>query len=607
MSQDLLRGAFDTLRARLQADLDEQLSAIEERQAEAVNRARQAAEADADQRWSVRLEEARAEWAVRLESELAAAGAEAERRGLEDAARLRAESEQTVLAARDAVRHECEQTLGAERERVRHEREQAHQQLEQLRGELSRAQAEIARLQQELDRAQAEISGAGVALERTRADFESEQRRVRQAHEEALSAARTEQAAVSAALEQERMRARELDTAQHDSVAAREQALTALTAVRSDLDAARAQVEQERARAETLEAERDEAVAALAEVTTALNETQAELLTVRREAAAQTADHERVQALGASLEEARAALRRTQEEARVAVAAAAERQAQATTAEAEGRSVERQWRLAIVERMLGSVSAISGARSLSDTLAALVAAAAAEAPRTALFIVNGPRLQGWRVHGFGTIAPASLQCAVEDRSALGDAARRGEAVSTAVAPAPAFAALPPDRIGLAVPVTVGGHAVAVLYADDGSGDEPETPASWPEAVQLLGRHASACLAHLTALRTAQAMRATPVATSTATPQATRPAGDETSAKRYARLLVSEIKLYNEGAVRVGREKRDLLHRLRAEIERARRLYEERVPDAVGARSDYFQQELVQTLADGDAALLGEPV
>ena len=71
--------------------------------------------------------------------------------------------------------------------------------------------------------------------------------------------------------------------------------------------------------------------------------------------------------------------------------------------------------------------------------------------------------------------------------------------------------------------------------------------------------------------------------------------------------MSEIKLYNEAAVRTGREKRDLLNRLAPEIDRARRLYEERVSPAVGARATYFQQELVHTLADGDSALLGGAV
>jgi hypothetical protein len=80
--------------------------------------------------------------------------------------------------------------------------------------------------------------------------------------------------------------------------------------------------------------------------------------------------------------------------------------------------------------------------------------------------------------------------------------------------------------------------------------------------------------------------------------------DDGSARRYARLLVSEIKLYNEAAVRTGRERRDLLERLRPEIDRARRLYEARVPLSIGHRATLFQQELVQTLAEGDPNLLG---
>ena len=55
--------------------------------------------------------------------------------------------------------------------------------------------------------------------------------------------------------------------------------------------------------------------------------------------------------------------------------------------------------------------------------------------------------------------------------------------------------------------------------------------------------------------------------------------EETSARRYARLLVSEIKLYHEPAVIDGRRDRDLATRLGGEIARARVMYEERVPAA----------------------------
>jgi hypothetical protein len=79
--------------------------------------------------------------------------------------------------------------------------------------------------------------------------------------------------------------------------------------------------------------------------------------------------------------------------------------------------------------------------------------------------------------------------------------------------------------------------------------------------------------------------------------------DEESALLYARLLVSEIQMYNETAVAAGRRDGDLTAHLGGEIARARLLYEERVPARVRARRDYFRDELVRTLANGDARLL----
>ena len=79
--------------------------------------------------------------------------------------------------------------------------------------------------------------------------------------------------------------------------------------------------------------------------------------------------------------------------------------------------------------------------------------------------------------------------------------------------------------------------------------------------------------------------------------------DATSARRYARLLVSEIRMYHESAVIDGRRDRDLVTRLGGEIARARVMYEQRVPPHVRGRADYFHDELVQTLANGDSSLL----
>ncbi|HEY7162530.1 MAG TPA: hypothetical protein VH815_14785, partial [Acidobacteriota bacterium] len=76
------------------------------------------------------------------------------------------------------------------------------------------------------------------------------------------------------------------------------------------------------------------------------------------------------------------------------------------------------------------------------------------------------------------------------------------------------------------------------------------------------------------------------------------------AKRFARLLVSEIKLYNEAQVNAGREHKDLYDRLKDDIERSRRMYQERVPENIHSTTNYFYEELVRTLANGDPTLLG---
>jgi hypothetical protein len=76
------------------------------------------------------------------------------------------------------------------------------------------------------------------------------------------------------------------------------------------------------------------------------------------------------------------------------------------------------------------------------------------------------------------------------------------------------------------------------------------------------------------------------------------------ARRLARLLVSEIKLYNEEQVDEGRRKRDLYERLREDIDRSRQMYEERVEARILKTTDYFYQELVRILAAGDTKALG---
>jgi hypothetical protein len=172
-------------------------------------------------------------------------------------------------------------------------------------------------------------------------------------------------------------------------------------------------------------------------------------------------------------------------------------------------------------------------------------------------------------------------------------------------------------------VIVGGRVVAVVYADavTTDGHDRHVPSSWPELIEVLARHAGRCLEALTTQKTAPRVpppsAAGPASTTQTTPTpASLSAGDPTSAlmqitdgvaaaaRRTARLLVSEIRLFHEPEVNEGRRHRNLLARLAPEIEKAREAYNERVPAGVRAHTDYFHQELIKTLAGGDPALLG---
>ena len=76
------------------------------------------------------------------------------------------------------------------------------------------------------------------------------------------------------------------------------------------------------------------------------------------------------------------------------------------------------------------------------------------------------------------------------------------------------------------------------------------------------------------------------------------------AKRFSKLLVSEIELYSKAKVQDGRRSGDLYKRLKSDIDRSRRTYEKRFGKTVGRQVDYFHEELVRVLAGSDAKLLG---
>ncbi len=76
------------------------------------------------------------------------------------------------------------------------------------------------------------------------------------------------------------------------------------------------------------------------------------------------------------------------------------------------------------------------------------------------------------------------------------------------------------------------------------------------------------------------------------------------AKRFAKLLVSEIDLYNKTKVADGRKNKDLYKRLKSDIERSRLTFQKRFAKTVGKQFDYFHEEIIRTLANNDASLMG---
>ena len=171
------------------------------------------------------------------------------------------------------------------------------------------------------------------------------------------------------------------------------------------------------------------------------------------------------------------------------------------------RVADREREMACSDRILTAFRQLDAALSLTEVLNALADQAAAESGRAAVLVVSNSRLHGWVLRGLGTSDPAAIDVPVEPYTVFGLALEQGRAVSTAEAPVGAEAdpvsmllAAPPSSAGLAIPISVGGRVVAILYADDAGDRELVVPSAWPELVEILARHAGRCLEVLTMSR-----------------------------------------------------------------------------------------------------------
>ncbi|MGE5244260.1 MAG: hypothetical protein ACM3SQ_08540 [Betaproteobacteria bacterium] len=478
----------------------------------------------------------------------------------------------------------------------------------------------------ERDRATAEAAAAAATAAETRARAEADREtaaRLEAAEREAATRlaeaiaeaearvradadARTEEARAAAA------------QAEAEARTARDQAAKAEAEAQKARDqAAQAEAEARTARDQAAQAEhgarsaRDLAAQAEADARTAREQV------AQLEAEARTA-HDQAAQVETEARSVREQLAQAQAEARTAHDQAAQSQAEARDARDRAKDareqLERQAREtaaaaarrpdAAADRLLDAIRSIDRARSLSEILDTLTACAAREAARAAVLVVRGETLHGWRFIGFNETLEhqPGIDLPLDAAGLLADAVRSRTARTAATGAVPPFAGWIDGRPRTAIPLALSGEIVAVLYADQGPGGEPQSTA-WADVVEVLARHAARALEAVTAFTAARAARSRP---SGAPAAGTRPeirAEDHEAARRYARLLVSEIRLYHEPEVAAARQARDLGTRLGGEIARARALYEQRVPSEIRSQADYFHAELVRTLADGDAALL----
>ena len=254
------------------------------------------------------------------------------------------------------------------------------------------------------------------------------------------------------------------------------------------------------------------------------------------------------------------------------------------------------------------------------------------AARVALFVVKGGTVSGWQGTGFenndlvkGTNLSTGRGLMTDAIGGRVPAAGKASEFDTGFL---AAVKSPAEDACLVLPLVVKDKAAAVIYADGGTIADGVFDAS---ALSVLTRFAALWLETATTRRVdsgttpVQEPEPAPAAMASAAATFTSPATPATSpaaptaqtfassdeadlhkkAKRFAKLLVEEIMLYNQAKVAQGKKNQDLYTRLRDDIEKSRATYDKRYGESSVAAANYFNQELIRILADNDVSLMGD--
>ena len=189
---------------------------------------------------------------------------------------------------------------------------------------------------------------------------------------------------------------------------------------------------------------------------------------------------------------------------------------QRDTLELERNALEQQLdQLRHSARLAAAFRSLDEATTLGDILEHLARSACQESGRTAVFLVNGGRLRGWRAVGFDATHPiVGSEFEPGEIDVVGQAARLGKGQhhrngdSTRL---PAFASSNGPRDAVAFPVQVGGSVIAVLYADAARSDSP-VEAGWQQLVDAMTQHAGRALEAMTVRQAAALWTTRPMGT-----------------------------------------------------------------------------------------------
>lgn len=315
-------------------------------------------------------------------------------------------------------------------------------------------------------------------------------------------------------------------------------------------------------------------------------------------------------------------------------------------------------------QLVQAVASIQAGSSQKEILRALLDAGSAYCSRIALFVVKAGAASGWQSRGFGeehSVKDFALDLTAQPVSdsyhnrvaTLGNFAAMGEAFIN-------HFGKPASERMVMLPLALKDKVAALVYADGGENGQLHSAAlellvlstsAWLEVASLrkqaakedvsaTGRAESASPVqtvssfadpfaghapmHIPAsipvqpetvsdvVAVASAQSAGAAGSAAAPALATDPLAGMSpedaelhrKAQRFARLLVDEIKLYNQAKVAEGRRDKDLYDRLKEDIDKSRGSFQKRYGTTVAASGDYFDHELLRSLAEDDVSVMG---